>query len=232
MSTATLDLARTVLRTEAAAILGLVDRLDDDFERAVDTPVRVPRPRRSSPAWASRASSAARSRRRSRAPARRRSSCTRPKRSTATSARCATTTSCSPLSHSGETEEVIRLLESIRRIGARLIAITGDPRSTLARAADVTLNCGIAEEACPLNLAPTASTTAALALGDALAMTLLGAQGLPRGGFRVAPSRRAARPAPDAGRAGDARRRRRADRRDVRRACPTSFTRCRASASA
>ena len=77
------------------------------------------------------------------------------------------------MSHSGETEELIRLLESIRRIGARLIAITGDPRSTLARAADVTLNCGIAEEACPMNLVPTASTTAALALGDALAMTLL-----------------------------------------------------------
>ena len=77
------------------------------------------------------------------------------------------------VSHSGETEELIRLLESIRRIGARLIAITGDPGSTLARAADVTLNCGIAEEACPMNLVPTASTTAALALGDALAMTLL-----------------------------------------------------------
>ena len=77
------------------------------------------------------------------------------------------------LSHSGETDELIRLLESIRRIGARLIAITGNPGSTLARAADVTLNCGIAKEACPMNLVPTASTTAALALGDALAMTLL-----------------------------------------------------------
>ena len=77
------------------------------------------------------------------------------------------------LSHSGETDELIRLLESIRRIGARLIALTGDPASTLARAADVTLNCGITEEACPMNLVPTASTTAALAMGDALAMTLL-----------------------------------------------------------
>jgi arabinose-5-phosphate isomerase len=77
------------------------------------------------------------------------------------------------LSHSGETEELLRLLESIRRIGARLIALTGDPGSTLARAADVTINCGIAKEACPMNLAPTASTTAALAMGDALAMTLL-----------------------------------------------------------
>jgi arabinose-5-phosphate isomerase len=77
------------------------------------------------------------------------------------------------VSHSGETEELLRLLESIRRIGARLIAVTGSPGSTLGRAADVVLNCGIATEACPMNLVPTASTTAALAMGDALAMTLL-----------------------------------------------------------
>ena len=77
------------------------------------------------------------------------------------------------LSHSGETGELLRLLETIRRIGARLIAMTGSPASTLGRAADVVLDCGVDEEACPLNLAPTASTTAALALGDALAMTLL-----------------------------------------------------------
>ena len=77
------------------------------------------------------------------------------------------------LSHSGETEDVLRLLETIRRLGARLIAISGSPASTLAQAADVLLDCHVAEEACPLNLVPTASTTAALALGDALAMTLL-----------------------------------------------------------
>jgi arabinose-5-phosphate isomerase len=77
------------------------------------------------------------------------------------------------VSHSGETEELLRLLESIRRIGARLIAMTGNPGSTLGRAADVVLNCGITTEACPMNLVPTASTTAALAMGDALAMTLL-----------------------------------------------------------
>lgn len=76
------------------------------------------------------------------------------------------------LSYSGETEELIRLLESIRRIGARLIAITGHATSTLGQAADVALNCAVAEEACPNNLAPTASTTAMLALGDALAMAL------------------------------------------------------------
>ncbi len=76
------------------------------------------------------------------------------------------------LSHSGETEEIVRLLEAIRRIGARLVALTGQPGSTLARAADVALDCSIAKEACPMNLVPTASTTAALALGDALALTL------------------------------------------------------------
>jgi arabinose-5-phosphate isomerase len=76
------------------------------------------------------------------------------------------------VSYSGETEELIRLLEAIRRIGAKLIAITGYPSSTLGQAADVALICAVAGEACPMNLAPTASTTAALALGDALAMAL------------------------------------------------------------
>jgi arabinose-5-phosphate isomerase len=77
------------------------------------------------------------------------------------------------LSYSGETDELLRLLETIRRLGAKMIAITGGPTSTLAQAADVALDCSVAEEACPMNLVPTASTTAALALGDALAMTLL-----------------------------------------------------------
>jgi arabinose-5-phosphate isomerase len=76
------------------------------------------------------------------------------------------------LSYSGETEELIRLLEAIRRLGASLIALTGNPKSTLGTASDVTLNCAVAEEACPMNLAPTASTTATLAMGDALAMAL------------------------------------------------------------
>jgi arabinose-5-phosphate isomerase len=77
------------------------------------------------------------------------------------------------LSYGGETGEILRLLETIRRVGARMIAITGFPGSTLGQAADVTLDCRVDEEACPLNLAPTASTTAALALGDALAMAVL-----------------------------------------------------------
>jgi arabinose-5-phosphate isomerase len=77
------------------------------------------------------------------------------------------------LSYSGETAELLHLLETIRRLGARLIAITGSPTSSLAGAADVALDCSVTEEACPMNLVPTASTTAALAIGDALAMTLL-----------------------------------------------------------
>src|SRR4029453_2671243 len=81
------------------------------------------------------------------------------------------------LSNSGETEELLRLLETIKRLGARMIAMTGDCKSTLAQAADVALDCQVSEEACPLNLGPTASTAAALALGDALCMTLLVAKG-------------------------------------------------------
>lgn len=76
------------------------------------------------------------------------------------------------LSYSGETEEIVRLVEAIRRTGAKLIAMTGHPQSSLGQTSDVTLSCHVAEEACPMNLAPTASTTAALALGDALAMAL------------------------------------------------------------
>jgi len=167
-----LDLARTVLRTEAAAILRLVDTLDGDFERAIETLFEC----------------------------RGRVIVTGMGKSGIICRKIAATFSSTgtpafflhpaeaihgdlgalcdddvviAMSRSGETEEVIRLLESIRRIGARLIAITGEPGSTLGKAADVTLDCGISEEACPLKLAPTASTTAALALGDALAMTLL-----------------------------------------------------------
>jgi arabinose-5-phosphate isomerase len=77
------------------------------------------------------------------------------------------------MSYSGETEELTRVLETLKRIGAPLIALTGDVTSTLAQAANVALDCSVSEEACPMNLVPTASTTAALAMGDALAMTVL-----------------------------------------------------------
>jgi arabinose-5-phosphate isomerase len=167
-----LDLARKVLRTEANAILSLVDRLNGDFENALqilfDCRGRVVVTGMGKSGIICRKIAATFS-------------------STGTSAFFLHPAEAIhgdlgalrdddvvvAVSYSGETEELIRLLESIRRIGAQLIAITGDPTSTLARAADVTLDCRISEEACPMNLVPTASTTAALALGDALAMTLL-----------------------------------------------------------
>ena len=167
-----LELARKVLRIEAAAILGLVDRINGDFERAVqllfECRGRVIVTGMGKSGLICRKIAATLS-------------------STGTSAWFLHPAEAThgdlgaireddvvlALSYSGETGELIRLLESIRRIGAKLIALTGDPVSTLARAADVTLNCGIAKEACPMNLVPTASTTAALAMGDALAMTLL-----------------------------------------------------------
>jgi arabinose-5-phosphate isomerase len=86
------------------------------------------------------------------------------------------------ISHSGETE-VIGLVDTIKRLGARLIAITGDCNSTLAQAADVVIQNRVSDEACPLNLVPTASTIASLALGDALAMTLLVAKGFKQEDF-------------------------------------------------
>jgi arabinose-5-phosphate isomerase len=167
-----LELARKVLRTEAAAILGLVDRIDGDFERAVqllfDCRGRVVVTGMGKSGIICRKIAATLT-------------------STGTAAFFLHPAEAIhgdigaireddvvvAVSHSGETEELLRLLESIRRLGARLIAICGHSGSTLAKAADVVLNCGVAAEACPLNLAPTASTTAALALGDALAMTLL-----------------------------------------------------------
>ena len=166
-----LDLARRVLRTEAAAILSLVDRIDGEFERALqmlfDCRGRVVVTGMGKSGIICRKIAATLS-------------------STGTPAFFLHPAEAIhgdlgalrdddvviAMSHSGETEEIIKLLESIRRIGARLIALTGEASSTLARAADVTLDCGIADEACPMNLAPTASTTAALALGDALAVTL------------------------------------------------------------
>ena len=78
------------------------------------------------------------------------------------------------LSNSGETGEILNILPSLRRIGAKLIAMVGNSDSTLAKNADVVLNVGVKKEACPLGLAPTSSTTAALAFGDALAMALMG----------------------------------------------------------
>ncbi|HEY4908299.1 MAG TPA: KpsF/GutQ family sugar-phosphate isomerase [Methylomirabilota bacterium] len=82
------------------------------------------------------------------------------------------------LSNSGETDEVLAVLPAIKRLGVPLILLTGSVGSTLARQSDVVLDVGVKEEACPMNLAPTSSTTAALAMGDALAMALLDVRGV------------------------------------------------------
>ena len=87
------------------------------------------------------------------------------------------------LSNSGETSELVTILPLIKRLGVKLIAFTGKPDSTLAKLADVHLDVSVAREACPLNLAPTASTTAALAMGDALAVALLEARGFTQDDF-------------------------------------------------
>jgi arabinose-5-phosphate isomerase len=82
------------------------------------------------------------------------------------------------LSNSGETDEVLAILPPLKRLGVPLVLLTGNPSSTLARQCEVVLDVSVAEEACPMNLAPTSSTTAALAAGDALAMALLELRGL------------------------------------------------------
>ncbi len=165
-------LARKVLQTEAAAILALVDRVDERFDRAIDLLLQC----------------------------RGRVILTGMGKSGVICQKIAATLSSTgtpafflhpaeamhgdlgviqgddvvvALSYSGETGEILSLIDTIRRLGAKLIALTGRARSALALAADVALDCSVAEEACPLNLVPTASTTAALAMGDALAMTLL-----------------------------------------------------------
>ncbi len=166
-----LALARRVLRTEAAAILGLVDRLNGSFTRAVDLLFacrgRVVVTGMGKSGIICRKIAATLS-------------------STGTSAFFLHPAEAIhgdlgalrkddvvvAVSHSGETEELLRLVEAIRRLGAGLIVLTGAPDSTLGHAADVALDCGVVHEACPMNLVPTASTTAALALGDAIAMTL------------------------------------------------------------
>ncbi|RMR03816.1 KpsF/GutQ family sugar-phosphate isomerase [Pseudomonas syringae group genomosp. 3] len=81
------------------------------------------------------------------------------------------------LSNSGSTNEIVTLLPLIKRLGIKMISLTGDPESILARAADINLNAHVVHEACPLNLAPTSSTTAALVMGDALSVALLDARG-------------------------------------------------------
>ena len=167
-----LSLARKVLQTEAAAVLALVDRLDDKFVRAVML-IRNCRGRvivtgmgKSGIICRKLAATLA---------------------STGTPAFFLHPADAVhgdlgviqaddvviAMSYSGETGELTCVLETLKRIGAPLIAMTGDLTSTLAQAAEVAIDCRVSEEACPMNLVPTASTTAALAMGDALAMAVL-----------------------------------------------------------
>ena len=89
------------------------------------------------------------------------------------------------VSNGGETEEILKLLPHIRLLGLKLIVMTGNPESSLAKAGDVVLNVGVKEEACPLGLTPTSSTTAALAMGDALAIVLLEKRGFKEEDFAI-----------------------------------------------
>jgi arabinose-5-phosphate isomerase len=87
------------------------------------------------------------------------------------------------VSYGGETEEIMALLETIKRLGLRMVTLSGNPRSTIAAASDVVLDVSVKEEACSLNLAPTASTTVTMAMGDALAIALLDRRGFSPGDF-------------------------------------------------
>jgi arabinose-5-phosphate isomerase len=178
----TLALAREVLEIEAAAVTGLIARLDRNFQRAVEIilnctgRVTVSGIGKSGHIARKIASTMA---------------------STGTPAYFVHPAEAShgdlgmvtrndvfvALSNSGESAELLVILPQIKRRGAKLIAMTGNPESSLAREADVHLYAGAEKEACPLNLAPTASTTAALALGDALAVTLMHAKGFSRDQF-------------------------------------------------
>ncbi len=176
------EVAREVIEIEAAAVHGLLDQLDGDFDRAVELLLAT----------------------------RGRVVCTGMGKSGLVLKKIAATLSSTgtpalflhpaeavhgdlgaivdgdvvlAASFSGTTEELIRLVGTVKRLGTPLVAMTGNPKSPLARHADVHLAVAIDKEACPLNLAPTASTTAMLALGDALAMALLEARGFTRDDF-------------------------------------------------
>ena len=178
------ETARRVLEIESSAILALRDRLDEHFDRAVElllrTPGRVVVTGMGKSGIVGQKLSATFS-------------------STGTPSlflhpaeaihgdlgRIVQGDSVLAISNSGETEEILALLPSVKRLGAPIVSLTGNPRSTIAQAADVHLDVSIAREACPLGLAPTASTTAALAMGDALAMALIERRGFTVDDFAV-----------------------------------------------
>jgi len=109
------------------------------------------------------------------------------------------------ITYGGETQEILNLLESLKRLEIPIVTLTGDPKSTLAEASEVVLDVSVKEEACSLNLAPTASTTVAMAVGDALAVSLLDRRGFQHDDFTAAMLCPASRPKPQ---------------------CPPRFTKC------
>ena len=169
-------LARRVLRIEAAAVAALADRVGEEFERAVD--IILKRHGRVIVTGIGKSGHIAR-----KIAATLASTGTPAYFVHAAEAAHGDLGMITPedvvlaLSNSGSSEELLMIVPLVKRQGARLIAMTGKADSPLARQADVHLEAAVAEEACPLNLAPTASTTAALALGDALAVALLDARG-------------------------------------------------------
>jgi arabinose-5-phosphate isomerase len=177
-----LDLARDVLEIEAAAIHGLIARLDGEFQRAVN--IILACKGRVTVSGIGKSGHIARK-------------IASTMSSTGTPAYFVHPAEAShgdlgmvtrddvfiALSNSGESAELLAIVPLIKRQGARLIALTGNAQSSLAREADAHLYAGADKEACPLNLAPTASTTAALALGDALAVALMQAKGFSRDEF-------------------------------------------------
>ena len=180
--TSALDLAREVLEIEAAAIAGLIPRLDQHFQRAVD--IILNSHGRVTVSGIGKSGHIARK-------------IASTMSSTGTPAYFVHPAEAShgdlgmitredvfiALSNSGESGELLAIVPLIKRQGAKLIALTGKPESSLARLADAHLYAGAEKEACPLNLAPTASTTAALALGDALAVAVMQAKGISRDQF-------------------------------------------------
>jgi len=177
-----LELAREVLEIEAAAITALIARLDQDFQRAVDLILECRG--RVTVSGIGKSGHIARK-------------IASTMSSTGTPAYFVHPAEAShgdlgmitrddvfiALSNSGESAELLAIVPLIKRQGAKLISLTGSPESSLAREADAHLYAGAEKEACPLNLAPTASTTAALALGDALALALMQAKGFSRDEF-------------------------------------------------
>jgi len=177
-----LELARQTLQIEAEAVLGLIDRLDDSFAAAVAL-IRNCQGRLI-------VSGIGKSGHIARKIASTMSSTGTPAYFVHPAEAChgdlgmiTRDDLLLALSNSGESEELILIVPLIKRQGAKLVAITGNPQSTLARQADVHLDAGVPREACPLNLAPTASTTATLVMGDALAMAVLKARGFKQSDF-------------------------------------------------